>query len=95
MIAFLGVDCPLASLYAPKLAELSRSYEKQGVAFFAVDANQLDAPSSLSRFAQEHDLPFPFLKDVGNELADRLGVRPDAGSLRPRLGARCALSWPG
>jgi peroxiredoxin len=74
VVAFLGVDCPMASLYAPRLAELARSYEKKGVAFFAVDANQQDAPSALSRFAQEHDLPFPFLKDVGNELADRLGV---------------------
>jgi peroxiredoxin len=74
VIAFLGVDCPLASLYAPRLAELARGYEKKGVAFFGVDANQQDAPSALSRFAQEHDLPFPFLKDVGNELADRLGV---------------------
>ena len=36
--------------------------------------NPQDAPSALSRFAKEHDLPFPLLKDVGNELADRLGV---------------------
>ena len=74
VIAFLGIECPLASLYAPQLAELARGYEKKGVAFFGVDANQQDAPSALSRFAQEHDLPFPLLKDVGNELADRLGV---------------------
>jgi peroxiredoxin len=74
VIAFLGTECPLASLYAPKLAELARAYEKKGVAFFGVDSNQQDAPSALSRFAREHDLPFPLLKDVGNELADRLGV---------------------
>ena len=74
VVAFLGTECPLASLYAPRLAELARSYEKKGVAFFGVDANQQDAPSALARFAREHDLPFPLLKDVGNELADRLGV---------------------
>jgi peroxiredoxin/mono/diheme cytochrome c family protein len=74
VIAFLGAECPLASLYAPRLAELARAYEKKGVAFFGVDSNQQDAPSAMSRFAQEHDLPFPFLKDVGNKLADRLGV---------------------
>src|SRR5262249_7098903 len=45
-----------------------------GVAFFGVDSNSQDAPSALSRFAREHDLPFPLLKDVGNELADRLVV---------------------
>ena len=74
VVAFLGTECPMASLYAPRLAELARSYEKKGVAFFGVDSNQQDAPSALSRFAREHDLPFPLLKDVGNELADRLGV---------------------
>jgi peroxiredoxin/mono/diheme cytochrome c family protein len=74
VLAFLGTECPLASLYAPRLGELARAYEKEGVAFFAVDSNQQDAPSALARFAREHDLPFPFLKDVGNELADRMGV---------------------
>jgi peroxiredoxin/mono/diheme cytochrome c family protein len=74
VIAFLRADCPLARLYAPKLAELARNYEKKEVAFFGVDANRLDAPSALARFAREQDLPFPLLKDVGNELAGRLEV---------------------
>src|SRR5262245_35613013 len=74
VIAFLGTACPMASLYAPRLGELARAYESKGVVFFGVDANEQDAPSSLARFAREHDLPFPILKDVGNELADRLGV---------------------
>src|SRR3954447_1109791 len=74
VIAFLGTECPLARLYAPRLAELARAYEMKGAAFFGIDANQQDAPSALARFAREHDLPFPLLKDVGNELADRLGV---------------------
>jgi peroxiredoxin len=74
VIAFVGTECPLASLYAPRLAYLARAYEKKNVAFFGVDANQQDAPSALARFAQKHGLPFPLLKDVGNELADQLGV---------------------
>src|SRR5262249_46392386 len=56
VVAFLGTECPLASLYAPRLAELARTYEKNGVAFFGVDSNSQDAPSALSRFAREHDL---------------------------------------
>jgi peroxiredoxin len=74
VLAFLGTECPLASLYAPRLAEIARIYEPKGVAFFGVDSNQQDAPSVLARFAHAHHLPFPFLKDVGNELADQLGV---------------------
>jgi len=74
VLAFLGVECPLANQYAPRLVELARSFEPKGVAFFAIDANQQDGPTALGRFANAYDLPFPFLKDVGNDLADRLEV---------------------
>ncbi len=52
--------------------ELARSYEPEGVAFFAIDANQQDGAAAMGRFANANQLPFPFLKDVANELADRL-----------------------
>jgi peroxiredoxin len=74
VLAFLGTECPLARVYAPKLAAIARDFEQKGVAFFGVDSNQQDSPSGMARFAQEHHLPFPLLKDVGNDLADRLGV---------------------
>jgi peroxiredoxin/mono/diheme cytochrome c family protein len=74
VLAFLGTECPLANIYAPRLAELARGYEKKGVAFYGVDSNEQDAPSRLAQFAKDCDLPFPFLKDVGNELADKLSV---------------------
>jgi peroxiredoxin len=74
VIAFLGAECPLSRQYASRLAELYRQYDKQGVAFFGVDANAQDAPSAMARFAGEQKLPFPLLKDVGNILADRLGI---------------------
>jgi peroxiredoxin len=74
VLAFVGTECPMASLYAPRLAELAGEYGKKGVAFFAVDANEQDAPSALARFAEKQGLSFPLVKDVGNELADRLGV---------------------
>jgi len=74
VLAFLGVECPLASQYAPRLTELARAFEPKGVAFFAIDANQQDGAAAMARFANANDLPFPFLKDVGNELADKLKV---------------------
>ncbi|WP_165074688.1 redoxin domain-containing protein [Paludisphaera rhizosphaerae] len=74
VVAFLGVECPLADTYAPILAEAARDFEKRGVGFFGVDANQQDGPVAIGRFAEKHKLPFPVLKDVGNELADRLGA---------------------
>ena len=74
VLAFLGTECPLAEAYAPRLAELARDFEKRGVGFFGVDANQQDGPVAIGRFAEKHGLPFPILKDVGNGLADRLGA---------------------
>jgi peroxiredoxin len=74
VIAFLGVDCPLSGAYAPRLAELARTFEGRGVAFFGVDANPQDGSTAIGRFAESHGLPFPVLKDLGNELADRLGA---------------------
>src|SRR5262245_60839166 len=73
VLAFVGTECPLAELYAPRLAELARAHRDRGVSFLAIDANAQDSPSALARFAATHDLPFPLLKDVGNALADRLG----------------------
>src|SRR3954471_18458228 len=74
VLAFLGTECPLAEAYAPRLAELARDFEKRGVGFFGVDANPQDGPVAIGRFAEKHGLPFPILKDVGNDLADRLGA---------------------
>ncbi len=39
VLAFLGVECPLAEAYAPRLAQVARDFEKRGVGFFGVDAN--------------------------------------------------------
>jgi thiol-disulfide isomerase/thioredoxin len=34
VIVYLGTECPLAKLYAPRLASLSEKYAGQGVAFW-------------------------------------------------------------
>jgi peroxiredoxin len=74
VIAFLGVDCPIAKLYAPRLADLSRTYQAQGVAFVALDANQHDTPADVARYLREQPLPFPMLLDAGNRVADLLAA---------------------
>src|SRR3954451_13340319 len=73
-LAFLRTECPPAEAYAPRLAEIAGDHDKRGVAFFGVDANQQDGPVAIGRFADRHGLPFPILKDIGNDLADRLGA---------------------
>lgn len=74
VVAFIGIECPLARLYAPRLAELAAHYEKQGVTFIAVDSNRQDSVTELGGFAQRHKLSFPVLKDPSNEVADLFGA---------------------
>ena len=39
VVAFLGTECPLAKLYAPRLTALATEYKPRGVAFVAIDSN--------------------------------------------------------
>jgi len=74
VVAFLGVECPLSKLYAPRLAELSKTYGEKGVAFIGVDPNRQDAITEMAHFAKVHNVEFPLLKDLNNVLADQLGA---------------------
>lgn len=71
-IVFLGIDCPIAELYAPRLAALCRAFEGRGVAFLGINANARDTVEEIAAHAKRLDLPFPVLRDEGNVLADRL-----------------------
>jgi peroxiredoxin len=74
VVVFLGVECPLAKLYGPRLADLARAYEPRGVAFAGIDPNDQDAPSALAAYGRLHHIPFPLLCDPGHDVADRFGA---------------------
>ena len=74
VVAFLGVECPLSKLYAPKIVKLADDYKDRGVAVFGVDPNRQDAVTEMGHYAQEHSLNFPYLKDLNNKLADAMGA---------------------
>lgn len=74
VIAVLGTECPLARLYAPRLAHLAEKYQKQNVAFIGIDANSQDSITEIAAYARHYSVTFPLLKDVGNRVVDRLGA---------------------
>lgn len=74
VVAFLGTECPLATLYAPRLVQLAGRFAERGVAFVGINANQQDSLSELARYAKIHEVTFPLLKDVGNLVADAMGA---------------------
>ncbi|HEY2840639.1 MAG TPA: redoxin domain-containing protein [Pirellulales bacterium] len=74
VLAILGVECPLAKLYAARLAELSQQYKDKGIAFVGIDANRQDSATEIAAFARQHKIDFPILKDLNQTVVDRLGA---------------------
>ncbi|HEX3725763.1 MAG TPA: redoxin domain-containing protein [Pirellulales bacterium] len=74
VLAFLGVECPLCKLYAPRLAELAKTYEPKGVVFLGLDSNRQDAVTEIAAYARAHHIEFPILKDLNQVVADQVGA---------------------
>ncbi|MFO0918388.1 MAG: redoxin domain-containing protein [Planctomycetaceae bacterium] len=74
VVAFLGVECPLANLAYPNLASLSTEFASQSVAFVAVNSNDQDSINAVREQARTQGVKFPVLKDAGNEVANLFGA---------------------
>jgi peroxiredoxin len=74
MIYFMGTECPLAKLYAPRMQSLAEEFEGQGITVVGISPNVQDSLTELDAFAQRHGVRFPLLKDLGNKVADHFGA---------------------
>jgi len=74
VVAFLGTECPLAKLYGPRMQQLNEEFASQGVAFIGINSNRQDSITEMANHARIHNMEFPFLKDVGNHVADQFGA---------------------
>jgi peroxiredoxin len=74
VVAFLGTECPLANLYAPRLAELAKNWSPKDVAVIGINSNQQDSITEVAAHAQRHEISFPMLKDPANKIADLFGA---------------------
>jgi peroxiredoxin len=86
VVVFLGTQCPVNNLFLPRLAELHREFAPIGVQFLGVNSNHQDSPKQIAEHARRHAIPFPLLRDEGNEAADGFGARrtPEAFILDPQ-----------
>ena len=75
VLAFLGTECPLARLNAPRLVALNEEFRAQGVAFLGILPNRQDTTSDVADYARDYQINFPLLMDVGNQLANRIGAK--------------------
>lgn len=79
VVCFLGCDCPVAKLYAPRLKRLAQQFAPQGVEFVGVNSNPQDSLAKLAQYAKDHGLDdssidFPMLKDHDGQVALRFGA---------------------
>ena len=72
--AYLGTECPLAKLYAPRLENLHQRFKGQNVSFIGINSNTQDSITELATYRQQHGIKFPLLKDLGNRVADSFGA---------------------
>jgi peroxiredoxin len=74
VVCFIGTECPLAKLYAPRLTSLASQYEGQDVAFVVIDSNVQDSLAEMAALARNAKMTFPVLRDVKNRVADQFGA---------------------
>lgn len=74
VVVFLGVECPLAKLYGPRLAELAADYADQGVAVIGINANRQDTLTELAAYGRRSGIEFPLLKDNNATAVEAFGA---------------------
>jgi len=75
VVVFVGTECPIANLYFPTLAEMQKRYAERGAQFLAINSNDQDSLADVVEHARERKLPFPVIKDAGQQVADAFGAR--------------------
>lgn len=74
VVAFLGVECPLAKLYSERLQKIQETYSARGLAVIGVDANQQDSLAEMAAHARRHSISYVFAKDNQQALVTALGA---------------------
>ncbi|MCA9264031.1 MAG: redoxin family protein [Planctomycetales bacterium] len=74
VFAFLGVECPLAKLYGPRLSEMAAEFEDRGVRFVGINSNSQDSLVEITAFRRRQNVAIPMLKDNSGACADALGA---------------------
>lgn len=74
VIVFFDTECPVANLYLPTLADLHKEYSGKGVGFVGINSSVQDSFARVSAHAQEHNVPFPVLKDFEHRTALAFGA---------------------
>ena len=74
VVAWTTLECPMARLLLPRLAEMEREYRDRGVRFLGINPNAHDSAEAITSRRAEVGVDFPILRDPMHAVSDRLGV---------------------
>ena len=74
VITMQGVGCPIVQKMTPDLKSVQQAYENKGVKFFMLNSNNHDSVEMIAAEVANFDIKMPVLKDVGQKVAEPLGV---------------------
>jgi peroxiredoxin len=80
VVTFQSMTCPWDSLHAdrgyqPILSKLAEEKAEHNVQFLAINSNVTESVEQLASHVQSYPIPYPVLKDPGNQVADIYGGR--------------------
>lgn len=93
VLFFVTNECPIVLRYLPRLRKLAAEYRPKGIEFLAVNVGPGDTVLEMAASAVEHNVPFPFVKDLSGEIRRALGV--DRTATAVVLGANRRLHYRG
>lgn len=74
VVTMTTLECPIARLLLPRLAELEREFGPRGVRFLAIDPNAHDTAADIEARRHAVGVGFPILRDPLHIVSDQLGV---------------------
>ena len=75
VVMFIATRCPYSNAYNERMVKLFDDYNKKGVVFLGINANNTEAIDEVREHAAKHEFAFPVLKDESNVVADAYGAQ--------------------
>lgn len=78
-VVFMCNHCPYVRLYLERLKQLQQEFEPQGLTLIGINPNDADrypddSFENMKSFAAAHQLNFPYLRDVTQDVAQSFGA---------------------
>ncbi len=80
IVTWQSINCPWDKMrpgggYQRILTPLAQEWKDNNVVFLAINSNRNESVEEVASYVNEHNMPYPILKDPGNVIADAYGAK--------------------